>query len=100
MVWYKMFGIIKKVYFVTMTFFSFNPLNVNSLEYVSINNQDCKIRTKMIDINNNEPIKCSGSYNNINDPYAKHCVPTSIKNINVRVFNLMSRSNKTRHKMA
>ena len=44
--------------------------------------------------------KCSGCCNNINDPYAKQCVPTSIKNINVRVFNLMSRSNKTRHKMA
>ena len=56
MVWYKMFGIIKKVFFVTMTFFSFNPLSVNSLEYVSINNQECKIRTKMIDISNNEPI--------------------------------------------
>ena len=56
MVWYKMLGIIKKVFFVTMTFFSFNPLSVNSLEYVSINNQECKIRTKMIDISNNEPI--------------------------------------------
>ena len=61
-----------------MTFFSFNPLSVNSLKCVSINNQKCRIRTKIIDINNNEPTlypfsisvnKCSGSYNNINDPY-------------------------------
>ena len=49
-----------------------------------MNNQDCKIRTKIIDINKN-------------DPYAKLCVPSSIKNITVKVFNLMSRSNQTRH---
>ena len=60
-----------------MTFFSYNVLNVNSLECVSVNNPECKIRTKKIDINNNEPTnypysikinKCSGSCNNINDP--------------------------------
>ena len=34
-----MFGFIKKVFVVGMTFFSFNPLNVNSLECVSMNNQ-------------------------------------------------------------
>ena len=97
---------IKKVFFVAMTFFSFNPLNLNSLEFVSINNSECKIRTKIIDINNNEPTfypfsisvnKCSGSCNNINDPYAKLRVPNVVKNINVKVFNLMSRSNQTRH---
>ena len=41
--------------------------------------------------------KCSGSCNNINDPYAKLCVPNVVKNINVRVFNLMSFSNQKRH---
>ena len=51
-----MFGFIKKVFSVAMTFFSFNPLSVNSLECVSVNNQECKIRAKVIDINNNEPI--------------------------------------------
>ena len=35
--------------------------------------------------------------NNINDPYAKLCVPDVIKNINVKVFNLISRTNETRH---
>ena len=42
-------------------------------------------------------IKFSGSCNNINDPYAKLCVPHVFKNINVKVFNLMSRTNETRH---
>ena len=47
-----MFGFIKKVSIVAMTYFSFNPLNVNCLECVSTNNQKCKIRKK-ININNN-----------------------------------------------
>ena len=89
-----------------MTFFSFNPLGVNSLECVSMNNQECRIRTKILTIKNNGPVfyrfsikvnKCSGSCNNFNDPYSKLCVPDVVKNINVRVFNLMSWSNQTRH---
>ena len=34
-----MLGFIKKVFVLAMKFFSFNPLNVNSLECVSMNNQ-------------------------------------------------------------
>ena len=41
--------------------------------------------------------KSGGSCNNINDPYPKLCVPDVIKNLNVKVFNLMSRTNETRH---
>ena len=41
--------------------------------------------------------KCKGSCNTINKPYAKLCVPDTIKNINVNVFNLISRTNETRH---
>ena len=37
------------------------------------------------------------SCNNMNDSYAKICVPDIIKNINLKVFNLMSRINGTRH---
>ena len=101
-----MLGFIKKVFVVAMTFFNFNKLNVNSLECVSMNNQECKTRTKIMNINNNEPVvypfsikvnKCSGSCNNINNPYAKLCVPDVVKNINVKVFDLMSWSNQTKH---
>ena len=89
-----------------MPFFSFSPLGVNSLECISVSTQDCKIRAKVIDINNNEPVfypfsievnRCSGSCNNINDPYAKLRVPDVVKKINVKVFNLISWSNQTRH---
>ena len=81
-------------------------LNASPLKFVSINNQECKIRPEIVNINNNEPSlypynifanKCSGSCNNINDPYAKLCVHDVAKNINVRVFNLKSRTNETRH---
>ena len=41
--------------------------------------------------------KCSGSCNNINDPYAKICVPYVVKNLNIKMFNLMSRTSETRH---
>ena len=70
-----------------------------------MNNQECKARPKIIDVNNNEPVfypysinvnKYSGSCSNINDPYAKLCIPDMVKNINVKVFNLMSRINETR----
>ena len=40
-----MLGFIKKNFFTAITFFSYNVLNVNSLEWVSMNNQECKIRS-------------------------------------------------------
>ena len=101
-----MFGFTKKVFFTAMTFFSPNVLNVNSLECVSMNNQECKIRSEIINVNTNEPLfyhysikinKCKGCCDTINAPYAKLCVPDTIKNINIKVFNLMSRTNETRH---
>ena len=72
---------------------------------VSVSDQEYKIRTEIIDINNNELLfcpystlvnKCSGSCNDINDPDTKLCVPDVAKNMNVKVFNLMSRINETR----
>ena len=41
--------------------------------------------------------KYSGSCNYINDSYAKLCVPDVVKNINIKIFNLMSGINETRH---
>ena len=95
-----MFGFIKKK-FLTVTFFS-----CSALKYVSMNNQECNVRPDIINIHNNEPLfhpysilvnKYSYSCNNVNDPYAKPCVPDVIKDMNIKVFNLMSRTNETRH---
>ena len=101
-----MLGFSKKCFFTAITFCSYNVLNVNSLVCVSMNNQKRKIRSEIINVNTNEPVfypytstknKCKGSCNTINDPYPKLCVPDTIKNINVKVFNLMSRTNETIH---
>ena len=52
----KMFGFIKKCFFTAMTFLNYNVLNVNSLECVSMNNQECKRRSEIISVNTNEPV--------------------------------------------
>ena len=58
-----------------------------------MNNQECKIRPEIININSNEPLfylysvkisKFSGSCNNVNNP-------------NIKAFNLISRTNETRY---
>ena len=43
-------------FFTAMIFFSCNVLNVNSLECVSMKNQECKIRSEIINVNTNEPM--------------------------------------------
>ena len=40
--------------------------------------------------------KRSGSCNNINNPCAKLCVPGVVKNLNVKVFNLVPGTNEMR----
>ena len=40
--------------------------------------------------------QCSGSCNNINNPCTKLCVPDVVKNLNVKLFNLVSEINETR----
>ena len=100
-----MFRFIKKCFFIGSLFLS-NLVSTTSLSCISMNNQACKARPEIINVNSNNPIfypfsiktsKCSGSCNNINDPYAKICVPDVVKDLNVKVFNLMSRTNETRH---
>ena len=73
------------------------------MSFISINNQACKARPQIVNVNSNNAIfyafsiktnKRSGNCNNINDPYARIYVPDIIINLNVKVFNLMLR---TRH---
>ena len=100
-----MFVFLKKVFHIGSLFLS-SLESATSLSCISMKNQECKVKPKIINVNSNEPVfypfsiktsKCSGSYNNINDPYAKICVPDIIKKLNVKVFNLISRTNETRH---
>ena len=106
----KIFGFAKIVFFVGLSILSNfrnpNSLNVISLRFISMNNQPCKARPEIINVNSNNSIfypfsiktsKCSGSCNDINGPQAKICVTDIFKNLNLKVFNLISRTNETRH---
>ena len=105
----KIFRFVKEVFFLGLTILSnfrnVTLLSATPLNCISMKNQECKTRPQVININSNNPIfypfsikinKCSGNCNNINNPYAKICVPDIIKNLNVKVFNLTSRTNETR----
>ena len=83
----------------------FSILKVKALECVSVINEKCMSRSKIINLNKDEPVfyplsikvnKCSGDCNNINDPMAKLCVPNFVKNMNIKNFNLLARINETR----
>ena len=98
----KIFRFVKKVFFIGLTISS---NFTNALNCISMKNRECKKRPQVINVNSNNPIfypfsiktsKCSGNCNNINNPYAKICVLDVIKDLNVKVFNLMSRTNETR----
>ena len=104
-----MFVFIKKIFYIGSLFVSSlvstTSLNAIPLNFISMKNQECKTRLEVININSNNPIfypfsikinKCSGNCNNINNLYAKMCVPDVIKHLNVKVFNLKSRTNENR----
>ena len=77
----RIFSFVKKVFVLGLIILS----NItNALECISFRNQECKVRTEIVDINSNNPIffpfsvkinKCSSNCNNINDPYARICIP-------------------------
>ena len=67
--------------------------------------QPCQPRSTIVNINSNEPLyypftvgvnKCGASCNTIDDLYAQIFVPNKIKNMNVKVFILMSKVNERR----
>ena len=100
----KIFRFVKKVFFVGLTILS-SFTNAIPLSCISMKNQECKARPQVVNVNSKNPIfypfstktsKCSGNCNNTNNPYAKSCVPDVIKDFNVKVFNLMSKTNETR----
>ena len=92
---YKILVFIKKVFYIGSLFLS-GLVSTTSLNCISMKNQDRKVRPEIINVDSNEPVfypfsikasKCSESCNNINDPYAKLCVPNVIKDLNVKAFN-------------
>ena len=86
----------------------FSILKVNVLECVSVINQKCMPRPKILDVNEGvgEALfypynvlvnKCSGSCNTLDNPMTKICVPNVIKRVNMQVYNFLMRLNETRN---
>ena len=86
----------------------FKVLKVNALEGLSVINQKCMPRPKILDVNEGvgEALfypynvlvnKCSVSCNTLEDPMARLCVPNIIKNVNMKVYNLLMLLNETRN---
>ena len=86
----------------------FGIIKTKALEYVSVVNQKCMPRPKILDVNEGvgEALfypynvlvnKCSGSCDTRDNPMAKLCVPNIIKRINMKVYNFLMRLNETRN---
>ena len=87
-----MFVFITKMFYIGSLFLS-SLVSTTSLNCISMKYQECKVRPEIINVSSNEPVfypfsikrsKYSGSYNNVNDPYAKICVPDAAKDLNVK----------------
>ena len=83
----KIFRFVKKAFFIGLKVLS-SFTSVNSLSCIPMNNEPCKARPEIINVNNNNPIfypfsiktsKCSSNCNNISDPNAKICVLDVVK---------------------
>ena len=86
----------------------FGIIKTKALESVSVVNQKCIPRPKILEVNEGvgEALfypynvlvnKCSGSWNTLDDPMAKLCVPNIIKGINIKVYKFLMRLNETRN---
>ena len=84
----------------------FIVLKVNALECVSVINQKCMPRPKILDANEGvgEALfypynvlvnKCSGSCDTINNPMVKLCIPAIVKRVNMQVYNFLMMLNET-----
>ena len=87
-----MFRFVGKMFIIGLTilsnFTNVIPLNATTLSCISMSNKECKVRPDIVNINSSNPIfypfsvktsKFSGNCNNINDPYARICVPDVVK---------------------
>ena len=56
----KIFGFVKKLFFVGLTilssFTNANSLNAIPLSCISMNNEECKTRPKVVNVNGDEPV--------------------------------------------
>ena len=100
--------IMYKMKIISLLISLFGIIKTKALECVSVVNQKCMPRPKILDVN--EGIgeaffypykvlvnKCSGSCNTLDNPMSKICIPKIIKNVNMQVYNFLMRLNGTRN---
>ena len=86
----------------------FSIIKTKALECVSVVNQKCMSRPKILDVNEGVgeasfyPYKvlvnkCSGSCNTLDNPMSKICIPKIVKNVNIQVYNFLMRLDETRN---
>ena len=96
------------MWLIGLTISLFNIIKIKALECVSVVNQKCMPRPKILDVNegvgealfylyNVHVNKCSGSCNTLDNSKAKLCVPNVIKVVNMQVYNFLMRLNETRN---
>ena len=86
------------MWLIGLTISLFSIIKTKALECVSVVNQKCMPRPKILDANEgvSEALfylynvlvnKCSGSCNTLDNPMAKLCVPNVIKGVNMQVYS-------------
>ena len=94
------------MWLIGLTISLFNIIKTKALECVSVVNQKCMPRPKILDANegvgealfypyNVQVNKCSGSCNTLDNPVQKLCVPNVIKGLNMKVYNFLTMLNET-----
>ena len=95
----KIFRLIKQVFIIVSLYYFSGSL---ATECVSLNNEKCMIRSTFIGLNPVElnyypfivnPDKCYGSCNDP-DLSTKICVPSKTKDINIKLFNMITKINE------
>ena len=96
------------MWLINLTISLFSIIKTKALECMSVVNQNCMLRPKILNVNegigevlfypyNVLVNKCSGSCNTLDNPIAKLCVPNVIKRVNMQVYNFLMRLNETRN---
>ena len=97
-----------KMWLINLTISLFSILKVRALDCVSVVNQKCMPRPKILDVNegvgevlffpyNVQVNKCSGSCNTLDNSIEKLYVPNVIKGLNMKVYNFLTMLNETRN---
>ena len=90
------------MWLIGLTISLFSVIKTKASECVSVVNQKCMPRPKILDVNEGvgEALfypynvlvnKCSGNCNTLDNPMAKLCVPRIVERVNLQVYNFFDK---------